>query len=84
MAWTCPYQHQEKKAKKEKIRCTDKRSVCENLSRWFTEFGWPSYIRTDSGPNSEGNLQSIAQQTASSTNWHQRTTPNPTDWQKQQ
>ena len=34
----------------EKLRYTDTRSVCESLTRWFTEFGWPSYIRIDGGP----------------------------------
>ena len=29
---------------------TDTRSVWESLTCWFTEFGWPSYIRTDGGP----------------------------------
>ena len=34
----------------EKLRRTDTRSICETLTRWFTEFGWPTYIRTDGGP----------------------------------
>ena len=38
----------------EKLRRTDTRSICESLTKWFTEFGWPSYIRTDGGPQFRG------------------------------
>ena len=39
------------KAWTEKLRRTDTQSICESLTRWFTELGWPSYIRTDGGPH---------------------------------
>ena len=34
----------------EKLKRTDTCSICESLTRWITEFGWPSFIRTDGGP----------------------------------
>ena len=40
----------------EKLRRTDTHSICESLTRWFTEFGWPSFIRTDGGPQFQGEL----------------------------
>ena len=40
----------------EKLQRTDTWSECESLTRWFTEFGWPSYIRTETGPQFRGEL----------------------------
>ena len=37
-----------------RVQRTDTRSVCESLTRWFTEYGWPTYIRTDGGPQFRG------------------------------
>ena len=40
----------------EKLRHADMLSICKSLTRWFTEYCWPSYIRTDGKPQScEGN-----------------------------
>ena len=38
----------------EKLRGTDTCSICKSLTRWFTEFGWPNFIRTDGGPQFRG------------------------------
>ena len=41
-------------ARTEKLRRTDTRSVCKSLTKRFTEFGWPNFIRTDGGPEFRG------------------------------
>ena len=32
------------------LRKLDTRGVTQHLENWFNEFGWPTYIRTDGGP----------------------------------
>ena len=34
----------------QELRRTDTATVTGQLADWFTEFGWPSTIRTDGGP----------------------------------
>ena len=33
-----------------KLKSTDSAAIKSQLSKWFTEYGWPKYIRSDGGP----------------------------------
>ena len=65
------------------LKRTDTATVTAQLSNWFTEYGWPSTLRSDGGHSSEQNSQLSAATTASSTSSPPLTTPNLTGWRKQ-
>ena len=33
-----------------KLKSTNTSAILKQLSKWFTEFGWPSNLRSDGGP----------------------------------
>ena len=37
-----------------KLPRKDTRSICESLTHWFMEYGWPSYIGTEGRPQFRG------------------------------
>lgn len=63
--------------------CTSK--VTGQLKSWFTEYGWPNFIRTQmAAPNSGRRSKIFANLIIANTNLMAHTTPNPTGWSKQQ
>ena len=60
----------------QELRRTDTATVTGQLSEWFTEFGWPSAIRT--AHNSDQNLHNFANNMELSTSSLHPTNPSQT------